>query len=346
MKKNNKSKKLIKKVLNIIKTKKRFLIILALGFFMVFIIPRFFVKNKEKETVQIQKGTVSEQLILSGEIKAIEHVELYFPASGEIVWVGVKEGQIVRKGQALAKLDTLKLNADYQRALSDLRSAEASAQKALDDVKNHSADETFAQKETRTAAEVAKDKAYEAVKKAEEDLKNATLIAPFNGIVSFIAYPFSGINIIYSQRQIELVNPDTIYFEVTADQTEVGSIFQGQKVDIILDSFSDNIFEGEVENVSYTPKEEETSTVYVIKVKFVSLPLEKEKLRIGMSGDAKFILSSEENVLWIPPKFLNTDIKGKYINIGKKKIYIESGLENEDQIEISGNVKEGQIVID
>ena len=173
-----KIKTVTKKLIEIIK--KKLLIALVAILLIVFVVPRFFVKNAKKETTKVEKGTVEEQLILSGEVKAVEHVELYFSTSGKIIWVGVKEGKIVKKGQALAKLDTTQLNADYQRALSDLRSAEATVQKIHDDVKNHSSDETFTQKETRTTAEVAKDKAYEAVKKAEDNLKNATLIAPFS----------------------------------------------------------------------------------------------------------------------------------------------------------------------
>jgi len=345
-KKKNKKKNILGKIKETIAKRKKILLITLAISLIVFVIPKIFNKDKDLQTETIKKGSVSDELVLSGETKAVEDANLFFPASGKIIWMGVKEGDIVRKGQALAKLDTTKLNADYERALSDLRSAEASVEKVLDDIKEHSSDETFAQKEIRTTAEVAKDKAYEAVLKAKNDLKNATLIAPFPGIVSYIANPFAGIDVLSSQKQIEIVNPETIYFEVTADQTEVGKIYPEQKVNIFLDSFPDQSFEGEVESVSYTPKEGETSTVYRVKVKFVNLPFEKEKIRIGMTGDAKFILSLKEDVLWVPPKFVNLDIKGKYVLVDKRKIYIEIGLENEDQIEISGDIKEGQVVTD
>ena len=346
MRKNKKQNKIVERAISFISKKKKLAVAVIVLFLMIILLPKLFTKNEKENTTVIQKGTVSEQLVLSGEIKATEDVDLYFPTSGKITWIGVKEGQIVKKWQALAKLDTTQLNADYQKALADLRSAETSVQKIHDDLKDHSSDETFAQKETRTIIEVAKDKAYESVKKAEQNLKDSTLISPFSGIVTYIANPFSNVYVLFSQKQIEIVNPETIYFEVTADQTEVGSIFAGQKAQIILDSFSNNTFEGEVENISYTPKENETSTVYVIKVKFINLPFEKEKLRIGMSGDIKFILASKENVLWISPKFINSDTKGKYVIIGKNRKYIETGLENEDQIEISGDVNERDLVTD
>jgi len=303
-------------------------------------------KNKEIETTTIQKGDVVEELILSGEVKATEHAELSFSSSGKVNWIGVEEGDWVNKGQALAKLDTTKLNADFQRARSDLRDADASVEKAHDDVKDHSADETFTQKETRTAAEVAKDKAYEAVLKAEEDLKNATLKAPFEGLVTDVANPYTGINTLYTATQIELVNPETIYFEVSADQSEVSDLSLKQPVTVILDSLSDKELTGKIVFISYTPKTDETGTVYEVKVKLDIVDV--SLLRIGMTGDAKFVLSREKDVLWIPPKFVNSDKKGKYINLKKKnnKVYVEIGLEGEDRVEVTGDIKEGDKVYD
>jgi macrolide-specific efflux system membrane fusion protein len=182
------------------------------------------------DTFEIKKGTVQEELILTGSVKADEHTNLSFSTSGKIIWVGVSEGDWVKKGQALAKIDTTSLNAAYQRARSDLRSADASVEKAHDDVKDHDGDETYAQKETRTTAEVAKDKAWEAVKIAEQNLNNATLLAPFEGLVTYVANPFSGVNVLYTATQFELLNPETIYFDVSADQSEVIDIHKDQKV--------------------------------------------------------------------------------------------------------------------
>ena len=67
-----------------------------------------------------------------------------------------------------------------------------------------------------------------------------------------------------------------------------------------------------------------------------------------MSGDAKFILSEKENVLFVPPEFVKTDTTGKYVNLTKKnnKKYIEVGIESEDKVEIKGDVNEGDIVYD
>lgn len=301
------------------------------------------------ETVEVKRGTVEEELILSGEIVADEHASLNFSSSGKILWVGVSEGDWVKKGQALAKLDTASLNSTYQRALSDLRSAQATVDRVHDDVKDNDDDETFTDKETRTAAEVAKDKAWEAKLIAEENLRNATLIAPFEGLVTYVANPFSGVNIIYTATQYELLNPDTIYFDVSADQSEITSLSVGQKVKVILDSFIDQEFEGEITFLSYTPKSGESGAVYKVKVGFMSNDIDFTKLRIGMTGDARFALSKAEDVLYIPVDFINTDTQGKYVRRGAKnnKLYVEIGLEGEEFVEIiSDEINEGDILYD
>ena len=328
--------------------RKKLLIALAVGVVIFFVVRGFITRRNQVETTQVKKGDVTEELVLSGQITADEYTQLAFGTSGKISWVGVKEGDEVKKGYALAKLDTTNLNADYQRALQDLNSAEASLGVVYDTVKGHDKDETLSQKEDRTVAEATKNKAYEAVIKTRQDLQNATLTAPFSGIVTYVANPFSGVNTLASQTQMELINPETIYFDVSADQSEVTELSLGQKVKIVLDSYPDEEFEGEVSFISYTPKSDEVGTVYKIKVKFEGVELDAGKFRIGMGGDAGFILSKKDDVLYIPPKFLNSDPNGKYVNKAKSnnKVYVETGIESEDRVEIISGVDEGDVLYD
>ncbi len=306
-------------------------------------------KNGDVESATIERGTVSEELILTGEIKADEHALITFPTSGKISWVGVSEGDRVKKGQALSKLDTTVLNSTFQQARATLRAAEAAVDKVHDDVKDRDDTETFTERDTRTTAEATKDRAWDAYVAAEYNLRNSTLVSPFEGIVTYLARPFSGVNVLAASTQIEVVNPDTIYFEVSADQSEVIDLHEGQKVNIILDSFTDDKLEGMIDFISYTPDSGEAGTVYNIKVSFVGNKIDLSKVRIGMSGDAKFVLSEVSDVFYTPPKFVNSDTKGKYVNLSKKnnKVYVEVGLEGEERVEIiSDEVKEGDIIFD
>lgn len=305
--------------------------------------------NKSKvQTATVQKGPIKEELILTGTVQADKHVVLYFPTGGKIVRVSVKEGDWVVKGQALTSLDKTVLNSAYMQALNNYRNYQAAAENVLDSVKDHSNDETFAQKATRTAAEVARDNAYDALRAAEYNLNNATIYAPFEGFVTSLPFPNGGVNVNLTDAQVELLDPASIYFEVDADQNEVTNIKDGMTVSIVLDSFRGKTVMGKVTFVSFTPEANQTSTIYKVKV-----TLDKDSLgdivpRIGMSGDASFVISQKNDALFVPTRFVNTDTDGKYVNLGKmgNKVRVVTGIESEENIEITNGVKEGNILFD
>jgi len=300
------------------------------------------------ETVKVERGKVNEELVLSGKISAEKYVSLYFPASGKLSWVGVVEGQWVKKGQALSSIDSTTLDAAYQQALNMSRKYMATVESVHDSLKNKEKTETFAEKDTRTSAEATNDYYYNALRAAEYNLKNATLYAPFEGLISYIGQTAPGVNIQITEAQIGLIDPKTIYFEVSADQSEIINLKLDQEVKVVLDSFTEEELPGKVTFISYTPQVGESGAVYKIKIKFETEEADQSKFRVGMTGDAKFILAEKENVLYVPSKFVHSDKKGKYVNLNKKgnKVYIETGIEGEDQVEITGNIKEGDTLYD
>lgn len=338
--------KFLKSKSGIRKTRKIFLIVIAFVIIAAIAII-FTVKGKEKEVSAIvQRGEIKEELVLSGQVEADKHAILYFPTSGKISWVGVKEGETVRRGQALTSLDKTTLNANYQQALNTYRNYQASADNVLDSVQGHADNETFSQRATRTAAEVARDNAYDAVKAAEYNLRNATLTSPFDGVITSLPFSYAGINVMPTNPQVEVVDPKSIYFAVDADQSEVSNLQNGQKVDIDLDSY-EKALTGKVYFISYTPKSGEAGTVYRVKVGFENLDPDNA-LRVGMTGDARFTLSQKSDVLIAPSRFVNSDKEGKYVYLSKdkKKVYVKTGIEGEESIEIIEGVNEGDVLYD
>ena len=339
---------MLRKLKKIVAKRKK--LIIALGvLFVVFLIGRSVIlsKNKGLTKESVKKGTVAQEMILSGEVRAKEDAKLFFTMPGELAWLGVKEGDLVKKGQVIARLDTTNLYASYEMANSDLRLAQATLDRVYDQIKGHDKDESFSQRETRTAAEVTKDKAYRALTIAQKNLSNAGLSVPFDGVITNITFPFTGINLMATNYLVQIINPKTFYFEVVADQTEVVDLKTGQKVEIKLDSFEETV-EGLVEYISLSPIEGEAGATYRVKIKIEDWPFDLNKIKAGMTGDAKFILSERENVLYLPPKFINSDQTGKYVNLGKKnnKVYMETGIEGDDRVEVKGDINEGSVVYD
>lgn len=353
MEKTSRLAQIVKSTKRILKKRLVKIILVILISVSVFFLISNYIQNKKKEQLAqkfiVKRGNVYEDLVLSGTIKAQEHSQLFFPTSGKLAWIGVKEGDYVRKGQALASLDKTTLNAAYQQALNNVRMYEANVKATYDSLQGKEKGETFAEQATRTASEVAKDNAYDALKAAEYNLKNSTLVAPFSGFVNFVANPFAGVNVPLSQMQIEIINPETIYIEATADQNEIINIKNNSEVKINLDSFPDKEFKGKISFISLAPTTAGEGADYKIKVSFIDIPKEiLEKLKVGMTGDIKITLNKKENVFYAPSSFVKADRKGKYVLLGspKNKVYIKTGLEGEEYIEIEEGVKEGGILYD
>lgn len=297
------------------------------------------------ETATVEKGRVVEELILTGEVKAKRQAGLRFLSGGELNWIGVEKGEEVVKGQLLARLDPNKAYQAYEQAVADLRNAEATLERVYDEVEGNDDDETYEQKEDRTAAEVARDKAYRALQIAKENLSNTQIRAPFDGVVSKLTHQYSQINVLSTEGLIEVVDPESLYFEVSADQTEVGKIKKGQKVTVVFDALSDKEITGKVEYVDITPMEGEAGTIYGVEIGFDE---GQENLLVGMSGDANFVVKESDEALYVPFEFLSTDEDGDYllVNDPENKVYVDKGAEGEERIEVSGEIKEGMKIYD
>ncbi len=125
-----------------------------------------------------------------GTVVPLNVVELRSQVTGYITRIYVKEGELVRKGQALYEIDQSKYKAAYQQAVASLRSAEASYQKALKDADRYKAlaekDAIAKQRVDYALTDLETAKSVVNASKAEvnsvaTDLAYATIRAPFNG---------------------------------------------------------------------------------------------------------------------------------------------------------------------
>ncbi len=87
--------------------KKHWVIAIAVVFLLGFGIYRQIVPSKADgdTTYKVKRQNLKESLTFSGEIDAEEKVTLRFQTSGRLSWVGVKEGDFVKKFQTIASLD-------------------------------------------------------------------------------------------------------------------------------------------------------------------------------------------------------------------------------------------------
>ncbi|HSV95063.1 MAG TPA: efflux RND transporter periplasmic adaptor subunit [Spirochaetia bacterium] len=282
-------------------------------------------KDPKIKTVTVQREDLVDELSVSGEIDAEEKASLRFQTSGLLTWVGVKEGDYVKKYQSLASLDKRELQNNMSKYLNTYSKTRWDFEQAQDDNKDwQTAGMTD---EARTEVKRTLDK-YQfdlnnsvlSVEAQALALKFANLWTPIEGLVTKVEAPLAGQNITPATATFEIVNPKTVYFSATADQTEVTKFKVGQKGSLVLDSFSDTPIEGTVTSIGFTPMADQTGTVYELKI---SLATENNdySVRMGMTGDIKFIFKEIMDVLVVPASYVKNDDGEDYVfkMVGKEK---------------------------
>lgn len=329
--------------------KKTIIIIVLLLIFGVWRYMAYINGGLEVTTSRVVKDNLTESISSSGDVMADKYAAMYFPTPGKVAWINVTEGQSVKKYQSLISLDKTLLDTAYQQAANTLRKYDATVDYVHDSLKNKDKTETFLEKDTRTTAEATKDSAYDAFRAAEYNLKNAVLYAPFDGIVtSFAAGMAVGANVTSATPAMLVIDPSTVYFLSQVGEIDVMKIKNKMKAEIALDAYPNETFVTEVLSIDFAPTTTSTGgTAYKVKI---SLPENKDmRFRLGMNGDAKFIISQKENVLMIPQNAIVEENDKTYVFIvedGKAvKKEVKLGIYSIDDVEVLEGLNEGYMVI-
>ncbi len=319
---------------------------------LVFVGFRLYKKTeKELNIYKVKRQNLKEELSLSGKVDAEEKVTLRFQTSGRLVWVGVKEGDYVKKYQAIASLDQRELKNRMDKYLNTYAKQRNLFEQGKDDY-TKVRDFGLTKEISDQAKRILENNQYDLnnavldVEYQNLSLEYANLWTPIEGIVTKVTVPYSGVNITPAQAEFEIINPKTIFFSVTADQTEIISLKKGMKGKIVFDAYPDEEVEGEIYWIGFVPKTDETGTVYPVKIKFDT----SKDLKIGMSGDISFILKEKNNVISIPKNYLKNDRQGTYVNkmSNNKKIkqYIKIGEEIDNQVVVISGLNSGDVIYD
>lgn len=339
-------------MIGIIKKRFKLILIIAVVVFLgIFAYQNFFAgeKNKKVESTKVRRGTLEEKLTVSGTMDAEEKATLKFQTSGKLTWIGVKEGDYVKKFQTVASLDQRELKMNLDKYLNTYMSERWDFEQAVDDYNYKHQPVTDHIRRIIEQAQFDLNNSVIDVEIKDLAIQLSNLWTPIEGIVTKVGAPYAGVNITPASAEIEIVNPKTVYFSASADQTEVTKIKEGMQGELTLDSYPDTPLTGGVNNISFNPKTGETGTVYAVKFYF-SQDNSDYKYRLGMTGDLTFVTSRKENVLYLPLKYVKSQNGKKYVQVKKEgkteKTYVEIGLETENNVEITKGLTESEVVYD
>lgn len=341
----------MKKIISFVKRHKIFsAFILALIILLGITIPLRVKASAEKnkpQTVEIKKENLRETVSASGLVESENQVDLKFQTSGLLTWVGVKEGNKVKKWQAIASLDKRELEKNLLKTLRDY------AKKRWDF--NQDAQVTYKdQVITDTLKRILEknqfdlDKAVADVEIKDLAIKLSTLVSPIEGIVTHVDAPIAGVNITPATAVFTITNPTGMKFVANIDEVDIAKIKEGQKAIVMLDAHPEQEFKGEVGKVSFAAiTTKGGGTAFPIEIK---LP-ENENLqfKVGMNGDVEIILAEKKNILAVPNQAIYQKKGQNYVKIltnGKiKEVEVKIGMEGETKTEIIEGLEEGQKVI-
>lgn len=325
-----------------------FILILVIGFsaFRAFFAPA---NNKKISSAEVKKGTLAKNLTISGKIEAEEKATLTFQTSGRVAWVGVKEGDYVKKYQTIASLDQRELRKKLDRYLNDyIKYRYDFDQITRDDYKDQVITDKIKRIWQKSQADL--NKTVIDVELQTLAIEYSNLWSPIEGIVTQVTSPYPGADTtLANPAKFEIVNPKSIYFSATADQSEVKDLYQGMDGELVLDAYPEETIKGSIQQIGFTPKEDESGTVYEIKFVFVN-DNTNYKYRLGMTGDLTMSIAKKDDVLYLPLIFVKEENNKKFVRVkrngGMEKVYVETGLETDEFIEIVSGVSEGEIVYD
>ena len=304
-----------------------------------------------------------------GNVFPYQGIRITPKVPGKIEVIYVKEGDLVKEGQPLVKLDQTDFLLALERAEASYKSAQAQLEQAR--LKLQDAERDYQRAKVLFEEKVISQKEYEKIetnfkaaqaqyeltqaqlkvasstlKQAQTELKDTVIYAPFSGYISakFVdpgqrAYTMPPTDI------LELVDISKVKILIDLPERDLPLVKVGAKVEIRSDAFPDLKLEGKVNRIY--PKIDPYTRSFRVEV---LLDNPKGILKPGMFVNARLFLGKEETLV-IPRDALlrapGTGIEYCFVVINEKaqRREVITGIREENLVEIKQGLREGELVV-
>jgi len=194
--------------------------------------------------------------------------------------------------QAVSNCNITKLNLND----SALRSAKAQLLNAKTTLDNLTSPRT----EKQIQAAAALEQARLSLEQAKRNLAEATLTAPFDGLITAVNITAGGAG---GANAITLADISQLHVDVLVDETEIADVKIGQEAQVTLDALNGITLTGTVANIDPTGTVSNGVVNYSVRV---DLDPTEAALKLDMTANASLIGEKAENVLAVPTKAIRT----------------------------------------
>ncbi|OGS53128.1 MAG: hypothetical protein A3J79_12625 [Elusimicrobia bacterium RIFOXYB2_FULL_62_6] len=264
-------------------------------------------KLEELSPVKVARGQFVIKVQAIGAVEPENRVLVTPSVSGRAEEVLFREGDLAKKGQILAWISSSERTA----LLDSLKMNDSSP----------------------------------AEKKMVEEAYNLTpVVSPIDGmIIKRAVEPGQSVS---AAKEIAILS-DRLIIKTYVDETDIGSVKEGQKAEFYLDSFPKDKHEGNVLSIARESTLKEGVTVYEVKILPVrTIPV----LRSGMTADVRVTINVKSKALYLPKKAITYKDGESFVTLKEEKDKkvtekkVETGATNEKTIEIVSGLAENDTV--
>lgn len=277
---------------------------------------------------KVKKGPITRTVTGAGKVEAATTVKISSNLSGDLIELPLKVGDVVTKGQVLAKLDRRRFEANVRQSAAALAAAKseiATVQVEIDRLTRELervqglVDKGLASKAEaeRAASDLAGAKSRQAsqsdratqaaavLEEAQNNLGKTTLYSPIDGNVIELTREI-GERVRGSDFNEDVVMTlaalHTMEVKIEVGEHEVVHLKLGQKADIKIDAFEGQTFEGTVVEIAQkalirNPGTEQETTSFPVTVALVAKP---DRVLPGMSAEVKVTADQRDSALIVP----------------------------------------------
>lgn len=293
----------------------------------------------EVEIAQVNPLTITETVSATGKIQPEIEVKISSEVSGEIIALNVKEGQVVKKGDLLVKINPDLYTSGYNRSVSNLSGTKASLNQAdasYNEAKaNYDRNKSLFDKgiisksdwdkavASFEVAKATKQNAYynvqsasATVNEAKDNLGRTTIYAPADGTISMLNVEL-GERVLGTQQMtgteiLRVANLNNMEVEVDVNENDIVKIKVGDEANVEVDAYLKKQFKGIVTSISNSASSALTAdqvTNFKVKVRILKesyqdllegKPATYSPFRPGMTATVDIITERKVNVLSVP----------------------------------------------
>jgi membrane fusion protein, multidrug efflux system len=289
------------------------------------------------EVVSVSRRPISASYTGTANLEAPGESQVVAKTSGVMVQLMAEEGQMVRKGQVLARLDGDRARLEASRSSATVRKLENNYRRSQ---KLRAEKLVSADSDEQIRFELESARASLALSELELSYTNIT--APISGVVAQrMVKPGNLVNL--NTPVFRIVDSSRLEAVLNVPEREMATLKTGMPLRMLVDAIPQTVFEGKVDRVSPVV-DSGTGTFRVVGV-FSG----NNVLRPGMFGRIEVIFDQRDNVLTIPRSALLEDEGESAVYVIKAKkaqrVPLKLGFMNGEYAEVTSGLNEGDKVV-